>query len=54
MIWMGVMGVSVLGMRARGIRITVGHPTRVPDWVMRIRSRLPSHLILRVMGIRVA
>lgn len=54
MIWVGFMRVSVLRMSARGIRIAMGYPTRVPDWVMRVRSRLPSHLILWVMGIRVA
>lgn len=53
MVWVGVMRVSMLRMRARGIRIAVGDPSRVPDWVMRVRSRLPSHLILGIIGIRV-
>lgn len=53
MVWVGVMRVSMLRMRAWGIRIAVGDPSRVSDWVMRVGSRLPSHLILRIIGIRV-
>lgn len=53
MVRVRVMRISVLRMGARGIRIAVGDPSRVPDWVVRVGSRLPSHLILGIIGIRV-
>lgn len=53
MVWVRIMGVSVLRMWARGIRIAVGDSSRVSDWVVGVRSRLPSHLILGIIGIRV-
>jgi hypothetical protein len=53
MVWVRVMRISMLRMRARSIRIAVGDSARVPDWVVGVGSRLPSHLILGIIGIRV-
>lgn len=53
MIWVRIMRVSMLRMRTRSIRIAVGDSPRVSDRVVGIWSRLPSHLILGIVGIRV-
>lgn len=49
-----IVGVPVVWVRARGVRIAVGRPLRVADGVVWVGSRLASGVVLGVVRIRVA
>lgn len=55
MVCMGIiMGIPVVWVCARGIRITVGRPLGVTDRIVWVGSRLASGVVLGVVWIRVA
>lgn len=49
-----IMRVSVVRVRARGVRITVGRPLGIPDGIVWIGPRLASGVVLSVVRVRVA
>lgn len=49
-----IMGVSVVRVGARGVRITVGRPLGVSDGIVRVGSGLTSGVVLSVVRIGVA